>query len=520
MDSGGDGFHLLVKAVQEKLPSHIDQYPSAEKTILTNFVNTLLQINQLSKQNISEKREQINEIINDYLKIYFRGHPLYYHLPFLWFAADYLSNASRILSTAGFHPTDFYTYLSRYIRGDSTTQGFFELVKTHTPLSNQNFETLQYVCNKLNVTLTEAQIKALKLIFSYINRESPRALNQKRIKKEISRSFSDRKFVLDIERFFAYLDTLWEIRISNLAFGLIPCLFHVELSDSTSLFDILDFKDRENTTLNTAIIYNIHNSNSYYGMFLIPEGTLDLLHNCFERQEGFQSFDISLIKETRMSHSLKLYQPKKGWRRITSEEYRQLRLHLSTKNTGLTPPTSFFLTPKFNRKWNIHSDRTPITPAQFIDLYCKVHKIFSFQELESITSEFRFTKKEQRLLQYLFQLGVIHLNFNPIRLYRDFSLDGYWIQVPDGMSQESLFILLDYLPSANIFHTEQSTHIWTRLTPDLFQWMIKNITWKVDPVSIYSQGIIPQKEWFNFIEGKWITPRIFLKKGKGINIIE
>ncbi len=515
MDHGGEGFNILVKVIMEKLTPHIEQYPFEEKIILTEFMKTLQKISQSSRRNISEGRNQVYKIIDDFLVKHYRSHKKYYYLPFMWFAADYLNNANRILTAAGFYPTDFYNYLSRYIRGDSTTPGFFELIKTNTRLSNQSFETLQYACNKLNVFLTEEQIEVLKIIFSYINKEGPRALNQQVVKRAVSKLKPNRRFILELDRFFTLLDTLWEIRLYQPAFGLEPCLFHITLEDSTSPFDIIDFNDPRNTTLNTAIIYHIQNSNSYYGTFLLPDGTINLMQSFFEKlksQEILLAYQLTRVKEIQLSHSLMLYVPEKGWRKLTSAEYRQLELQLTSKNTGntISRSSSFFPTPLFNKKWDFRSDRTRITPEQFIDLYCKSLAPFTFQELESQGhSNFRLNKKDQRLLQYMFQLRVIHLNLTPIRLYRDFSLDGYWVQIPADINQKKLNLFLGYLSSANIYYTDQETQIWTRLTPKLFQWMNNILKWKVFPVSLYYRGKYSQKEWYDSTQEQWIKPYVF-----------
>ena len=115
-------------------------------------------------------------------------------------------------------------------------------------------------------------------------------------------------------------------------------------------------------------------------------------------------------------------------------------------------------TPTSNRNWDFQSERTSIIPEQFVNLYCKARPPFTYEELESNDqANFRFSKRDQRQLQFLFQLGIIHLNFNPVRFYRNFSLDGFWVYLPKEVMQFK--VLLDYLPSTNIFKTKQATQL-------------------------------------------------------------
>jgi len=103
---------------------------------------------------------------------------------------------------------------------------------------------------------------------------------------------------------------------------------------------------------------------------------------------------------------------------------------------------------------------------------------------------------------------VIHLNFNSVRLFRDFSLDAYWIEIPADVNQKKLRKLLGYLPSANIFYTDQNTQIWTRLTPVLFKWIKNKLNWNINPVFLYFRGKYSQEEWYDSSTGKWKIPHI------------
>ena len=487
----------------------IAQYPLTEQPLLTKFLSIL----ENSRVNTSQKRMAFSNDVYAFIKENYIENATYIELPFLWFAIDYLTIANRILSIAGFHPDDFYLYLIKHLRKNPETQGVYELMKAGISLTDLRWEALQYVCNKFTVPLDTDEVQAIEISFSQVSTTGPRILSQQRIKDVIKSHITTPRFIRKLPNFYKSLNAQWNLRLFPPAFGLERLYFYFQLSEETTLEEVLGHKNELNTTLRGTDIYLAGSTQKYLGFILIPSRIIENMKAYLQRwseNKGIILFDLAIVNQIQISRSMILYEIGKGWRSLTSRERAQVRQQLQKSRRSEYP--AFFLTPAFNTKWNYLQDAKYSSPAGYIDLYCKIKPPFSFQELPlslySQQNRPRFSNKEQQLLSYLYHKNVLQINFDPIRLRSDFSLDSYWIQIPQNVEFTDLQILLSYLPVTNIYNTETTNYLMTVLTPDLVQWLVQDLEWSVQSIRTEYRGKTPERNWYDLQALEWRKPHL------------
>ena len=437
----------------------------------------------------------------------------YIELPFLWFAIDYLTIANRILSIAGFHPDDFYLYLIKHLRKNPETQGVYELMKAGIALTDLHWEVLQYACNKFTVPLDTDEVQAIEISFSQVSTTGPRVLSQQRMKNVITSHITTPGFIRKLSNFYKSLNAQWNLRLYPPAFGLEQLYFYFQLSEETTLEEILGHKNELNTTLRGTDIYLAGIPQTYLGFILIPSSLIEKMKAHLQRCEEKKKiilYDLAKVSQIQISRSLTLYEIDKGWWNLTSRERAQVRQQLQTSRQFEFP--AFFITPTFNTRWNYKQDNKYSSPVGYIGLYCKIKPPFSFIDLPSRLysqqRKQRFSKKEQQLLTYLYHKKVFQINFDPIRLGSDFSLDRYWVQLPQDLEFNDLKILLSYLPVVNVFNTETTNFLIPILTPDLTQWLVQDLEWSVQSIRTKYRGRPAERNWYNFQATEWRTPQL------------
>ncbi|MFX0181489.1 MAG: hypothetical protein ACFE95_00305 [Candidatus Hodarchaeota archaeon] len=493
------------------LPTSIEKYSPEDQETITEFLSIL----QDFEVNTSEKRESFMGLMDTYIDKYYLNYEEYYRLPFLWFAIDYFNVARRILSVTGFYPDDFYQYLVQHFRGNSETQGIFDLIRTTTPLTDLKWEKLQYLCNKFTIALTDDELLALEVVFSYISTSGPRALNQQRLKTIIGSRVKNRRFIRRLNRFFTLLDAQWLIRFYPPAFGLERLYFHFQLNESVSLAEILDFQNPTNVTLGASYVYRIDEFHNYLGIIWVPTQALKPMQDYLKHKEkqGLLILNgLDRIIDTQVSWSLLLYEPGKGWRSLNTSEYQRLkhRLKPSTIIKKKSEPRQFFLGKPFNKNWYFKRENGDWKPDQYINICCKISSPIRFNNLSSVGHSQKnndlFSKTELQLLTELYRIQVLQVYFDPLRLSRDFSLDQYWIQVPITIPFEKLRFLLSYLPTTNIFFTENFFYIWTILTSEIFKFLAYDIGWNVYRITALYWEKPFDTRWFDFQSKEWKIP--------------
>ncbi len=97
----------------------------------------------------------------------------------------------------------------------------------------------------------------------------------------------------------------------------------------------------------------------------------------------------------------------------------------------------------------------------------------------------------------------------------EFSLDSYWIKLPELPLERQLIKLLQYLPFSTLFFTETGTktnYMWSILSPELVEWIKKDLNWVVIPVIqeyYYQESRI---NWFDSKKLQWVTPKVLKKE--------
>lgn len=509
MVKGQESHKRFLLTIIERLPAYIAKYPQIEDyQFLTDFFDVL---------KFHDNRTYFTIKSEEYLDVYYRKHKKYFELPFLWFTTDYLNTANRILNADRFDQDRFYQYVVKHLRSNNKTQGIFDLVRDLTPLTSRKWECLQYSCNKITVPLTKAQLLILETVLSLIPKAGLRNLTHQRLqsavtyrrKKMPKERRKKRRESHELQKCLTSLETLWNIRFYPSVFDLDRLYFYFQLSDSSSLSEILGLTDPINTTLGASTVYREKNFNNYLGILLLPKEMMKsmtiYLKQCGKHRK-IKLYEVRKVIDIQISQSIKLYEAGKGWRALSKAEKRGI-IGKSQKQTE-----KYVISPHFYTDWHFQEDREHGTPSQFVDLYCKAIKIaFGFDDLlskdPSKKKNFRFSKSEQDLLSYLYDRKVIQFNFNPIRLMRDFSLDEFWIKPPKDISQNYFLNVISYLPYSFIISTKKNTFIWTRLTPEFVEWLSIDLGWSVISVIEQYAGKT-KKEWFSHKTHEWISPRL------------
>ena len=168
------------------------------------------------------------------------------------------------------------------------------------------------------------------------------------------------------------------------------------------------------------------------------------------------------------------------------------------------------LTSSFNQNWVYNQH--PL-PAKIIELYCKIPDEYSYSDLPLNSGNQHRTalsRDEIGLLKQLSYNEVVSIGFVPWRLMYEYSLDLYWINlpiIPDFMLKR----FLNLVPYSDIYYTENSISLLTRLTPKVVHWIKTDLNWRVIPVTLvhYPQNL--DFNWFDVEKLKWKTPLLLLK---------
>ncbi|MFX0050266.1 MAG: hypothetical protein ACFE8U_03140, partial [Candidatus Hermodarchaeota archaeon] len=198
-----------------------------------------------------------------------------------------------------------------------------------------------------------------------------------------------------------------------------------------------------------------------------------------------------------------------------ASEYRRLRhqLRASISRRRSSEPSPYHVSPPYDTRWDYQNDSNNGTPSQYISLCCKFSRPFHFDNLPQSgqlgKDNVQFSDNEIRLLTELYNNKVIQVDFNPIRLFQDFSTDQYCILVPATIPFKKLGFLLSYLPNANISTTEDKTrYIWTSLTPEIKQFLVRDIELNVYKCTALHWSRNIETVWFDPQTSEWKIPHV------------
>ena len=162
----------------------------------------------------------------------------------------------------------------------------------------------------------------------------------------------------------------------------------------------------------------------------------------------------------------------------------------------------------FNLNW--HFSNHPL-PTKLIKLYSKIAQGYSFSNLPLGSSRNQvnnsFSKSELGILKQLYYNRLVYVDFVPWRIVHDFSIDLYMINIPEFPSSK-LNYLLNLISYSEIFETEKSVRIWTRLPQTLENWMKMDLNWEIDSIILDHIPSGLNYNWFDEEKLQWKTPEI------------
>lgn len=362
-----------MKTILSQLPTYIEKYTLPDQVFLNDFLSILRYYEVDTQQARWQLLERFKKFVDKY-----RSSGQMWDLPFLWFTESYFTNASKLLRVASFHADDFYEYLVKHLRGDSDVSGVFKLIRNGVTLTDLKWEQLQYASNRLSVPLTSEELHALEAVHELYMETGIKALDQKYIKNIIINRVKSPTLSKKLVNLFSRVDSTWLLQFYNPAFDIEELFFHFQLSKSTSLEEIIDFKNSNNTILCRSRVYWIRGfHNMYCGVFYVPlkfvESLEKYLHTC-QRRGQLILHELTKLTNPRICVSLFLYQAIKSWRNPTVTDRYRLGLMLKTQRPRKKRinPTSLYITPRFNELWHYSQlhDR-----SQVIELYCKIPRV-------------------------------------------------------------------------------------------------------------------------------------------------
>ncbi|MFX0206968.1 MAG: hypothetical protein ACFFDT_13355 [Candidatus Hodarchaeota archaeon] len=448
---------------------------------------------------------------------------------FLWFTYIYIQNADLLLNISGFHADPFYEYLVKHLRGSAGTPGVYNLIRQQVPLTNLAWEQLQYESNKLIYPLSEHQLQIIQALYSFINRGGIDALNPRKIKEAIVSQVPFQpnvKPATTLSRFFKFINGSWYLRFHSPAFGLERLAFHFELTEGRSLNDIINFLDPSATVLGlSAVYYDRNNPKTHIGTLVIPTEAISQLRTYLQQRDAegaLNLIDLTKINSIHRNVSFENYKVGTGWIQLNKTKLRRLTNHVKLKHPrkARKSPSSSFTTPDYNTNW-IFRDH-PL-PSQIIQLDCRFSREFSYSSLPIQPADpknaFMLSQAEIGLLKQLLYNQVVHIGFVPYRLVFEFSLDAYWIKIPQ-LSKIQLKTFLNTLLYCEYYLTDSYIMVWTRLTPQLKQWIKEDLMWEIYQIieTHLPQGL--KYEWFDDNNLTWLSPDFpsyEKKKKKGVN---
>ncbi|MFX0125416.1 MAG: hypothetical protein ACFFAE_17480 [Candidatus Hodarchaeota archaeon] len=509
---GRESFKRFISTIVDLLPPYIEKYPQSDQLLLREFLTVLRHYGEADYQ-----RNKLSQRFREYYEKLLETDQ-YLQTAFLWFTYNYFSNANMLLNISKFHANFFYEYLVKHLRGSSTNLGVFGLIRKNVALKDLAWEQLQYESNKLLIPLTNDQLQILKTVYLSLLKEGVYTLDSRKLKDIITNQVefpSKIKSTKELTRFFSLVDAQWFYRFFLPAFGLDCIIFHFQLQESSSLKDVIDFHNPENTLLCMSDVFLVRNSpKTYIGRLRVPSrdfGHLKVYLRKCERQAYLILKKLVKVMTRSLSGSLTHYRANSGWFEQSPTKNYRLKQLIQSQNPKKKQKEfpSLFFQPQCDIQW--HYKQHPF-PIEIIRLFSKLSPHFySFTNLPlrllDLQDSYSLSRVEIGLLKQLYYNQVVQIGFVPLRLVFEFSLDEYCVILPK-ITLFQLKRFLDLIPFSEIDFTENFFYIWARLTPKLAQWIESELKWPIIPIRriIFPQN--PESSYYNPSKLQWRTPNI------------
>ncbi len=498
--------HEILKSniwtILNELSLHVHNLPPVETEMLMEFIGVLQNLEEVEYQ-----RNKLSVRLEEYVKKNI-GTDQYLRTPFLWYSLDFCINAKLILSISKFHAEKFFSYVLTNLRKA------FKLIRAGTSFYSEAFETLQYECNRLQVPLTYEELQVLQTIFSNLKDMGYFALKPQRVKAVVKRQVGTLDFPKDFASFLRLLDCKFFLLFNHRTFDLEYLYVRFQLGENVRLEEVIDFLNPANTVLCSSDVFNIReNPNNYLGLLVSPVQYTNQLETYFykcQHQKKLILHDLARITKRQRTASLALYIAAKGWSNLSLTQWKQLVQQLKTKKPRKSRIKSypFFTTPQFKPIWHyqVHPH-----PSKIIKFYCRVPREFSFDELplnpNNQNNSFKFSKEDIKIFKILFRNQICFIGFRSDRLWYEWALDDYWIDVT-LLHRKQLGKLLQWLPVCEIWYGEQKLFLATRLPRKWVDLMQNDLNWTIYPKTRTHYPMQLKYEWFNPETLQWVFPAV------------
>ena len=495
-----ENIRKYIQVIINQSPRHFPKYSVEDQKFLTLFLKPLNHYEEAD----NNREKLANRLHNARLE--FAKSNIYLKHPFSWFAVSYFENAEVALRTSTFHADPFFDYLLPILKGTAgQDNGFFQLIRKGTSLEDLKWEKLQYLSSKLRVTLSTKQLQLLTTIYDLIDHKPWNILRPRRLRSILLDQNSTPKLSRELPKLFSMLNAFWTVWPYYPAFGLQTYFFQCKLPLNVKLEDIIDFQDNHNYILQTSIISTVRNAqNEYIGAITLPEDQQSAMEdylNLKMSENLIDSFKLKKIFENRWSYSLAQYQNELGWEEIQKSQWDQ-DVHI-IKLTNLPRRRKAvnlaYLAPKVQNSWTFRQLKDPYSA---IELICKKND-HTFNDLVTET----YPSTDFALLKKLFEKNVLFLDFNPVRLRDEYSLDVYWIEAPK-ISLYQLKRFLQLVPYARTAITKNHCYIRTHLSDHMVHRITKDLQWKIYPLLPAHNVHQRNTGMFNEKSVSWRSPKI------------
>ena len=502
-------WNRFLQTILERLPRLIASYSSSEQKIISEVFDILSQGNVSTQEERNKFLANMDQFVRKNME-----RVEYYQTPFLWFSNTFFLNAQRLLVEASFHADDFIQYLVRVLRGNPSTLGFFQLIQNKTQLSDLKWEALQYYCNEIHDPLTEFQMDILRVIYSMVNSDPLRAMDQHYLTREIVKGVHVTKQFRGLHHLFSRLDARWGVWMFSEAFGISMSMFKLIMAKDHTIDSFLDFYSPESFVFQMSNVYGSPNdSNTYFGFFYTPSSCVSQLTSFLEQgieNNHLSEFQLEPVLTTQAGSSLALYSADSGWEESLPQEFKnaiESRRRIHSKDISVKLGS---VTPQLSNRLNY---KVLESPEQAIRVYINTNESFSFGNLPiKLGEDYHksvFTQADLALLAKFFSKKIAGPTFTIRNILNEFSLDLYWVEIPSRWECTTP-IFLHLLPWASVLSTGRKTVLITPLTSYLLNWIKNHLSWHIVQISSVFRSKSLREEWYDFQNGKWKCPR-FLK---------
>ena len=487
-----------INLIVNQLPESFQEYNSLEQEILSDIIKPLQSISKVryNRGNLAQEFANTrNKIINS---------KEYLSTPFYWFLDSFFDNAEITLRTSAFHADTFFDYLLQSLKGSDKTFGLFHLLRQGTPFADLKWEKLQYDCSKLRIPLINYQLEIIHFIYKLLETSPDLLLRKGKLKNLLLQSFNRPKLSSELTKFFGLLNAKWNVWPNYQFFGLELFWVKIKISPKNSILDLIDFKDKKNQILTTSWIYSVRGTeNEYVGVIFLPsslESKFRSLLKIKTKMDEIIEYDIYKIISNQWSYSFSQYRSEFGWQEQTESEWNQLVRVLKSEKE-----------PKRKKSINL-SYLSPIGEKQdYLDLKEPYEGIRIISNPQIYTYNDLATNimgtKDLTLLQALIKQNAILVDFFPIRLADEYSLDFYWLKIPK-FSFYQLSRFLELLPSVFITYGKNEIFLQARLAKMTAKRIQNDLTWDIYHIIPSHLPFSRQLEMYDQKEGKWKIPHI------------